>query len=109
MDDGGVGLDIDCFYGEGRDFCEEDAAEGVGDGGIDVDEVELGEERGIAVEFDAEGLLWWVLVGEWRGKMVGEVRQAKRTSLNLLISHAWSSFGQCPGKSVEVTFVTISA
>lgn len=31
------------------------------------------------------------------------------TFLNLPMSQAWSSFGQWPGKSVEVTFVTISA
>lgn len=56
LDYGGVGLDVDCFDGEGGDLGEKDAAEGVGNGGIYMDEVELGEEGGIAVEFDLEGL-----------------------------------------------------
>lgn len=56
LDYGGVGLDVNCFDGEGGDLGEEDAAEGVGNGGIHMDEVEFGEEGGIAVEFDSEGL-----------------------------------------------------
>lgn len=38
LDDGGVVVDVDEFNGKGRDFCEEDTAEGVGEGGVDADE-----------------------------------------------------------------------
>jgi hypothetical protein len=37
LDDRGVVLDVDVLNGEGGDFGEEDAAEGVGDGGVDAD------------------------------------------------------------------------
>lgn len=56
LDYGGVGLDVDGFDSEGRDLGKKDAAKRVGDGGINVDEVKLGEEGGIAVEFDSKGL-----------------------------------------------------
>lgn len=42
LDDGGVVVDEDVFDSEGRDFGEEDAAEGVGDGGVNIDEGEGG-------------------------------------------------------------------
>lgn len=53
-------------------------------------------------------LVWGYLVrgGEGREK---EEWMGGGTFLNLPMSQAWSSFGQWPGKSVEVTFVTISA
>ena len=38
-DDGGVGVDVAGFYGEGGDFCDEDAAEGVGDAGVEADDL----------------------------------------------------------------------
>ena len=55
--DGGVVVDVDVFDGKGRDLGKEDAAEGVGDGGVDVDEGEGGFEREVAVELDLEGLV----------------------------------------------------
>lgn len=56
LDYGGVSLDIDSFDGERGDLGEEDTTEGIGDRGIDVDEVEFGKEGSVAVEFDTEGL-----------------------------------------------------
>lgn len=47
---------VDSFDGKGGDLGEEDAAESVGDRGIDVYEVEFGEEGGVAVEFDTKCL-----------------------------------------------------
>lgn len=38
LDDGGVVVDVDEFDCKGRDFGEEDTAEGVGEGGIDANE-----------------------------------------------------------------------
>ena len=55
--DGGVVVDVDVFDGEGGDLGEEDAAEGVGDGGIDVDEGKGGFEGQVAVELYLEGLV----------------------------------------------------
>lgn len=37
LDDGGVVVDEDVFDGKGGDFGEEDAAEGICDGGVDGD------------------------------------------------------------------------
>lgn len=56
LDYGGVGLYVDSFDGKGGDLGKEDAAESVGDRGIDVDEVKLGEEGSVAVEFDTKCL-----------------------------------------------------
>lgn len=49
-------VDEDVFDGEGGDFGEEDAAEGVGDGGVDADEGEGEVERFLGVELDLEVL-----------------------------------------------------
>lgn len=57
LDDGGVVVDVDEFNGKGRDFCEEDTAEGVGEGGVDADERKRGVEGCIIVEPDVEVLL----------------------------------------------------
>lgn len=46
----------DVFDGEGRDLREEDAAEGVGNGGVNANEGEGGVEGLEFVELDAEGL-----------------------------------------------------
>lgn len=55
MDDGGVVLDVDVLDGEGGDLGEENAAEGVGEGGIDADEGEGREELVVLVEVDGKG------------------------------------------------------
>ena len=55
-DDRGVVVDVHFFDGEGGHFGEEDAAEGIGDGGIQADKREGGFERVIAVELDFEVL-----------------------------------------------------
>lgn len=47
---------VDSFDSKRGDLGEEDAAESVGNRGIYVDEVELGEEGGVAVEFDTKFL-----------------------------------------------------
>lgn len=90
LDDRGVCLNIDRFDSEGGDFSEEDTAEGIGNGGVDVDEVEFSREGCVAVEFDSEDLVGEVLVGYGGAEGGG----GRGTSLNLLISQAWSSFGQ---------------
>ena len=54
--DGGVVVDVDVFDREGGDLGKEDAAEGVGDGGVDIDEGEGGFEGEVAVELDLKGL-----------------------------------------------------
>ena len=55
--DGGVVVDVDVFDGKGGNLGKEDAAKGIGDGGVDVDEGEGGFEGEIAVELDMEGLV----------------------------------------------------
>jgi hypothetical protein len=57
LDYGGVLVDEDVFDGEGGDLGEENAAEGVGYGGVDTNEGERGVEGCMGVEFDAEVLL----------------------------------------------------
>lgn len=42
--DTGVGFDFDEVDGHGRDFCEDDAADGVGEGKVDVREFEVDAE-----------------------------------------------------------------
>lgn len=54
LDDGGVVLYVDILYGDGRDLCDEDAAEGVGDGGVDTNEGEGSLMLGVVVKLDAE-------------------------------------------------------
>lgn len=54
LDDGRIVLDIDVLDGEGGYLGDEDAAEGVCDGGIDADEGEGGFVLGVVVELDAE-------------------------------------------------------
>lgn len=56
LDDGGVLVDEHVFYGERGEFGEEDAAEGVGYGGVDADEGEDGFIGGVGVELDVEAL-----------------------------------------------------
>lgn len=51
-DDRGVVVDVDFLNGEGGDFGEENAAEGVGEGCIEADEREGGFEGVISVEYD---------------------------------------------------------
>lgn len=62
LDDGGVLVDVDVFDGERRDLGEEDAAEGVGDAGVDADEGEGEVEgfRGVELDFEVLGreLVW---------------------------------------------------
>ena len=55
MYDACVVCDVDCFDSEGRDFGEEDSAEGVCDCGVHANEVELTVQRIVAVEFDGKG------------------------------------------------------
>lgn len=57
LDDGGVVVDVDEFNGEGGDFGEEDAAEGVGEGSVDADKGEGGVEGCVLVELNVEVLL----------------------------------------------------
>lgn len=52
LDDGGVVPDVDGLDGDGGDFGDEDAAEGVGDGGVDADEGEAAVELFVFVELD---------------------------------------------------------
>ena len=56
LDDGGVLVDEDVFNSEGGDLGEQDAAEGIGDGGVDADEGERGIVRRVCVEADGESL-----------------------------------------------------
>lgn len=72
--------DIDCFDGEGRDFGEEDSAEGICDCGMHADEVEFAVQRIVAVEFYGEGFTEFakvpgvVFAGPVAGKVgVGDV------------------------------------
>ena len=56
LDDRGVVVDEDVFDGEGGDFGEQDAAEGVCDRGVDAGEGEGGVVGGVGVEVDVEVL-----------------------------------------------------
>lgn len=56
LDDGGVLLDENVFDGEGGEFGEEDAAEGVGCAGVEAGEGEDGEVGGVFVEVDRDVL-----------------------------------------------------
>lgn len=56
LDNGGVLDDVDILNGERGELSDQDAAEGVGDGGVNADERELGLELVVLVEFDAEVL-----------------------------------------------------
>jgi hypothetical protein len=58
LDDGGVVVDEDVFDGEGGDLGEQDAAEGICDGGVEAGEGEGGVVRGVGVEGDVEVLGW---------------------------------------------------
>jgi hypothetical protein len=55
-EDGGVVVDEDVFDGEGRNLGKEDAPEGIGDGGVEMDEGEDGVVTLVLVEFDVEFL-----------------------------------------------------
>lgn len=57
LDDGGVVVDEDVFDGEGGDFGQKNAAEGVGEGGVDTDKGEGGVVGGVLVELDLEVLV----------------------------------------------------
>jgi hypothetical protein len=57
LDDGGVLVDEDVFDGESRDLGEENAAEGVGNRGVNAGERELGIVGLVRVEFDVEVLV----------------------------------------------------
>jgi hypothetical protein len=52
--DGGVLHDVHFLNGQGGHFGEEDAAEGIGDGGVDADEREGCIKGLVAVEGDCE-------------------------------------------------------
>lgn len=54
LDDRGVVVDVDVLNGKSWYLGEEDAAEGVGEGGVDADEGEGGEELVVLVKVDAE-------------------------------------------------------
>jgi hypothetical protein len=56
LDDGCILVDENVFYGERRDFREENAAKGVGDGGVDASEGEFGVIGRVLVEGDVEVL-----------------------------------------------------
>jgi len=56
LDDGRVLVDEYIFYGERGDFREQNATEGVGNGGVNAGERELGVLWVIAVEDDVEVL-----------------------------------------------------
>lgn len=86
LDYGGVSLDVNSFDGERGDLGKEDTAEGIGDRGIDVDEVEFGEEGGVAVEFDTEGLgggVSGVWFGRGGGRGEGDKRRGKQYAFEL--------------------------
>lgn len=102
LDYGGVVVDEDVFDGEGGDFGEQDAAEGVGDGGVEAGEGEGGVVGGVGVEGDVEVLGW--LVSE-DGVGLGRV---EHTFLKCSRSHSWFSPGQWPGKSLDAWLLTIS-
>lgn len=61
LDHGGVVVDPDVLDGDGRDLGDHDAAESVGDGGVDADQAEGGIVLAIVVELDAQ------LVAEYLG------------------------------------------
>lgn len=54
LDDRGIVLDVDVLDGEGGDLGQQDAAEGVGDGGVDAYERKGGQELVVLVEVDGE-------------------------------------------------------
>jgi hypothetical protein len=56
LDDRRVVLDVDLLKRHRRDLGDHDAPEGVGDGRVDADEVELALGRGDAVNLDLEVL-----------------------------------------------------
>jgi hypothetical protein len=56
LDNGGVLVDEDVFDGKSGDLSEEDAAEGIGDGGVDASEGEFGVVGFVAVELNVEVL-----------------------------------------------------
>lgn len=56
LNDRGVVVDEDVFDGKGGDFGKENAAKGVGDGGIDADKREGSIEGLEFVKFDLKGL-----------------------------------------------------
>jgi len=104
LDDGCVLVDEDVFYGERRDFGEENAAEGVCDRSVDTSEGELGVVGDKFVEGDVEILKLWLV----RSHVVFDVNLVAHTSLKYSKSHSWFSPGQCPGKSVDCWLVTVS-
>ena len=56
LDDGCVLVNEDVFYGEGRDFGEENAAKSVGNRGVDTSEREFSVIGGVLVEANVEVL-----------------------------------------------------
>jgi hypothetical protein len=82
VEHGSVVLDEDVFHSEYGDFGDEDAAEGICEGGVEVDEGELGVVGVVFDEFDGEVLGMWVREGMERG--VGVVC----TLLNFSKSHS---------------------
>jgi hypothetical protein len=56
LDNGGVLVDENVFNGQGRNFSEEDAAESIGDGGVDASKREFGVVGFVAVELNVEVL-----------------------------------------------------
>jgi hypothetical protein len=56
LNNGCVLVDEDVFYGEGRDFGEENAAKSVGNRGVDTSEREFSVIGGVLVEANVEVL-----------------------------------------------------
>ncbi len=99
-------MNKDVFDGENWDLSDHDSTKSIGDAGVDADEGEGGIEGVVFVELDLEilaGLLGGVFEKRsWRGGKGS-------TWENLSRLHSWSSPGWWPGKSVDVTWVTVSA
>ena len=95
LDDGGVVVDEDEFDGERGDFGDEDAAEGISEGGVDADEGERGVEGCIFMEVDVEVLSGKrvSLMDDWG---IGKIRWNEKflhTSENFFKLHECSSPG----------------
>ena len=70
-------MDKNIFYGEGWNFCNHDAAEGVGDAGVDADEGEGGIMGVVLIELNRKTLAYLLdaSVEKWQVKYLGELFQ----------------------------------
>jgi len=57
LDDGGVVVDVDLLDGDSWHFRDHDTSDGIGDGRVDSDEIELAGGVGDGVDLDLEVLL----------------------------------------------------